>query len=239
MPEADRSLHAVYSSENPNDEERRRYAADLISAVAHLHANGVGHFDIKMMNALRMNGRICITDLDASAALGDLKYNCRFHLLFFSVYSRFEIRLNDLFTVFEFISIFTLKLCCVYCMLACLLACLSVCLPVCVRACVLPSQAKNLSGQSSAQAFSRQRCLQSLQQKTTWPNTKRTSLLMSTSNLRCGASYGQFIPLKAPSSSRLLSSIVKTTAMLRCIPKRYHTNSSRHPLQSMRGPLEL
>ena len=70
MPEAERSLHAVYSSESPDESHRRRYAADVIAAVAHLHQRGVGHFDVKMMNALRMNGRICITDLDASAILG-------------------------------------------------------------------------------------------------------------------------------------------------------------------------
>jgi serine/threonine protein kinase len=70
MPEADRSLHAIYTSERPDDDHIRTYFTDVFLAIAHLHEKGVGHFDIKLMNALRNNGHICITDLDASATLG-------------------------------------------------------------------------------------------------------------------------------------------------------------------------
>lgn len=67
MSEGDRSLHAICCYERPDLNQVRVYMRQLVTALQHLHEHGIIHLDMKLLNALRVDGRICITDMDASA----------------------------------------------------------------------------------------------------------------------------------------------------------------------------
>lgn len=43
----------------------------MVRALMHIHDSGMVHLDIKMMNALRVDGCIVMTDLDAAASWKD------------------------------------------------------------------------------------------------------------------------------------------------------------------------
>lgn len=69
MPEGDRNLHAIYMYERPDAKLVRDYMREVALAVKHLHENGIVHEDVKLLNVIRMEGRLCLIDLDAAADL--------------------------------------------------------------------------------------------------------------------------------------------------------------------------
>ena len=67
MPEGDRSLHAIFNYERPDLNHIRGYLQELATGLADLHANKIFHLDVKLLNALRVDGsRIIVIDMDAA-----------------------------------------------------------------------------------------------------------------------------------------------------------------------------
>lgn len=66
MPAADRSLETIFRCERPGLETVRVLALDVARCLEHCHARSVLHGDVKMSNAVRLEGRVCLVDLDAS-----------------------------------------------------------------------------------------------------------------------------------------------------------------------------
>lgn len=74
MPAADRSLFYILSSENvasKNWPVIKNIAHDIAAALRHIHELGFIHGDLKPTNIMRMNGKILLIDLDASATVGE------------------------------------------------------------------------------------------------------------------------------------------------------------------------
>lgn len=67
MPEADRSLHAIFMYERPDWLHCRLYFKEAALALHHLHQQGLVHGDVKLLNLLRHDNHICLADLDAVA----------------------------------------------------------------------------------------------------------------------------------------------------------------------------
>jgi len=70
MPAADRSLDAIFRQERPTLKEIKRYTKQLAEALGHLHAKSIMHGDIKLLNALRLDKRIRLIDMDSAALIG-------------------------------------------------------------------------------------------------------------------------------------------------------------------------
>lgn len=70
MPFADRSLQAIYVAERPDIVHVRGMIRDVVISLQHLHSKGIMHGDLKMNNILRVDGKICLTDLDTAAQIG-------------------------------------------------------------------------------------------------------------------------------------------------------------------------
>ena len=72
MPAADRNLDAIVRQERPDLNHIRSLSHELALAIRHLHENGIVHCDLKMLNVLRVNHDIRITDMDAAKVIGEV-----------------------------------------------------------------------------------------------------------------------------------------------------------------------
>ena len=70
MPAADRNLDAIFRQERPDTLHIRSMMREIGEAIAHLHSRGIMHGDLKLLNILRVNNRMCLVDLDAAAVIG-------------------------------------------------------------------------------------------------------------------------------------------------------------------------
>ena len=71
MPAADRNLRAIMDNERITDPEViKRMFHEIVRAVKFMHDRGVMHGDIKPRNVVRIDGRLVLIDLDASAEIG-------------------------------------------------------------------------------------------------------------------------------------------------------------------------
>lgn len=66
MPAADRSLDAIYTSELPDEDHVRMMMKEVAESLRHCHENGIIHCDLKMLNIVRVNGRMKLIDFDAA-----------------------------------------------------------------------------------------------------------------------------------------------------------------------------
>lgn len=71
MPSADRNLDTIFRSERPDINKIRSLAQDVALAIGHLNSNELLHGDLKFLNAVRINERLSLINLDASASIGD------------------------------------------------------------------------------------------------------------------------------------------------------------------------
>lgn len=69
MLEAEQTLDAIFRHERPDQDRLRSMFRELFMAVDFLHCNSVVHGDIKLLNVVRVNGRLKLIDLDASVEL--------------------------------------------------------------------------------------------------------------------------------------------------------------------------
>lgn len=65
---ADRNLESISRSENPSIQQLFGYLHDLTLCVDHLHSERIMHGDVKATNTVRLDGKMLIIDLDASAS---------------------------------------------------------------------------------------------------------------------------------------------------------------------------
>ena len=70
MPFADRSLDDIVNKERPDLQQIRAMMKHVALAVKHCHDRGVLHGDLKMLNCVRVEGKIKLIDMDASALIG-------------------------------------------------------------------------------------------------------------------------------------------------------------------------
>ena len=71
MPAADRTLDAIFRSERPDMTHVRAIMEEIAHALKHLHDDKkIIHGDLKMLNILRVDGRIRLIDFDAACTLG-------------------------------------------------------------------------------------------------------------------------------------------------------------------------
>lgn len=70
MPYGERNLDTIFRSERPDMVTVRKLMKEVGEALAYLHDQGVVHGDLKMLNVVRMNNRLSLIDLDASAKIG-------------------------------------------------------------------------------------------------------------------------------------------------------------------------
>ncbi|EOD13023.1 hypothetical protein EMIHUDRAFT_247174 [Emiliania huxleyi CCMP1516] len=71
MDAADRNLHQIYQQERPNVNTVRVCLEQVFEAVAHLHAKGLMHGDLKLLNVVRFrrDNRLRLIDFDAAAKI--------------------------------------------------------------------------------------------------------------------------------------------------------------------------
>lgn len=69
MPAADRSLDAIFRSERPSISNIRYMMHEVGLALLHCHSHQVVHGDLKMLNVLRVDGKMRLIDLDAAAKI--------------------------------------------------------------------------------------------------------------------------------------------------------------------------
>jgi len=71
MSAADRSLDAIFRQERPGTMQVALLMKEAALAVQHLHERDIVHGDLKMLNILRVEGRMVLVDMDAAAAVGE------------------------------------------------------------------------------------------------------------------------------------------------------------------------
>jgi hypothetical protein len=74
MPAADRNLQSIIANEAiaGQDWDRIRFIAiDILNAMDHFHKQGIVHCDIKPLNIMRIDNKIKLIDLDASAKIDE------------------------------------------------------------------------------------------------------------------------------------------------------------------------
>eukprot|EP01031_Cornospumella_fuschlensis_P024191 gene24191-29260_t len=69
MPAADKSLDAICRYERPDPAQVKIYAKDIAKCMCHLHEQGLVHADLKLLNAVRLQRKILLIDLDAAVAI--------------------------------------------------------------------------------------------------------------------------------------------------------------------------
>ena len=69
MPEADRNLDSIFRSERPNLLHIKSMMHDVGEALQHCHSKGIIHGDLKMLNVVRVEGKMRLIDLDAAAII--------------------------------------------------------------------------------------------------------------------------------------------------------------------------
>jgi serine/threonine protein kinase len=67
---ADRNLDTIFRYERPEGLKIRTIAKDFADAIAHVHSKELIHCDVKLMNAVRVAGRLQLIDFDASSENG-------------------------------------------------------------------------------------------------------------------------------------------------------------------------
>ncbi len=65
MPCADRNMDTIFRSERPDLNTARAHAQQVAESIQHLHHQGIVHGDLKLMNIVRIDERLCLIDLDA------------------------------------------------------------------------------------------------------------------------------------------------------------------------------
>jgi serine/threonine protein kinase len=78
MPSADRNLDTIFRSERPDINKIRALVSDVAKAVEHLHSKELLHGDLKFLNTVRIDERLCLIDLDASVFIGDTDPDAEF-----------------------------------------------------------------------------------------------------------------------------------------------------------------
>jgi ankyrin repeat protein/serine/threonine protein kinase len=71
MPAADRSLDASVRYENLKIKTSLDYAEHVLDCLVYLHQHDIVHGDVKLMNAVRLDNRIRLIDLDAAMTMND------------------------------------------------------------------------------------------------------------------------------------------------------------------------
>lgn len=66
MPAADRSLDAIYRSEQPNKNQIRLMMTEIALALEHCHKKKIIHCDLKMLNVVRVDCHMKLIDFDAA-----------------------------------------------------------------------------------------------------------------------------------------------------------------------------
>jgi serine/threonine protein kinase len=69
MPAADRSLDAIYTSELPDEDHVRMMMKEVAESLLNCHKKGIIHCDLKMLNIVRVNGRMKLIDFDAACEI--------------------------------------------------------------------------------------------------------------------------------------------------------------------------
>ena len=70
MPFASRSLDAIFRQERPDLAQIKAMMLQVAEALQHCHDRGVAHCDIKTLNVVRVEDRMCLIDMDASGVIG-------------------------------------------------------------------------------------------------------------------------------------------------------------------------
>ena len=70
MEAADRNLEQIYQAERLNFGQACALLRQLVEALEHVHDRGIIHGDVKPKNAVRLNDRIKLIDLDAALTVG-------------------------------------------------------------------------------------------------------------------------------------------------------------------------
>lgn len=69
MPCGDRSLDSIFRNECPDETEVKRMLEEVGEVLAHVHNKGLIHGNFKMSKIVRVNGRLCLIDMEASARI--------------------------------------------------------------------------------------------------------------------------------------------------------------------------
>jgi serine/threonine protein kinase len=75
---ADRNLDTIYRSERPDLPHIKVMMQEIGEALKHCHQNGIIHGDLKMMNVVRVKGKMRLIDLDASAVMNQDSFGMKF-----------------------------------------------------------------------------------------------------------------------------------------------------------------
>ena len=75
MPAANRSLDAIFRSERSDNTQVITQMKQVLAAVKHLHEKNLSHGDLKKLNVVRVQEKLCLIDLDATSSL-DGGYAC-------------------------------------------------------------------------------------------------------------------------------------------------------------------
>ena len=70
MPFAERTLDFIHRAERPDLAHVRMLMNQVGEALQHLHSKGIIHGDVKMLNIVRVDGRMRLIDLDAACKFG-------------------------------------------------------------------------------------------------------------------------------------------------------------------------
>jgi serine/threonine protein kinase len=79
MPCADRNLDTIFRSERPDINAIRAHIQAVAEDLCHVHSKKLVHGDAKLLNVVRINGRLYLIDLDASATIGDPDDDLKFY----------------------------------------------------------------------------------------------------------------------------------------------------------------
>jgi serine/threonine protein kinase len=71
MPAADRNLDTIYRSERPDLAHIKVMMQEVGEALHHCHEHGIIHGDLKMLNVVRVQGKMRLIDLDAAAVIDE------------------------------------------------------------------------------------------------------------------------------------------------------------------------
>ena len=102
MPAADRTLDAIFRSERPDIIHVRAIMEEIAKALKHLHDDKkIIHGDLKMLNILRVDGRIRLIDFDAACTVGT-KAGCKFSsgVLPPEMFARLTVQQSEQFTTY-------------------------------------------------------------------------------------------------------------------------------------------
>lgn len=107
MPAADRNLDTIYRSERPDLTHIKVMMQEIGEALHHCHAHGIIHGDLKMLNIVRVQGKMRLIDLDAAAVIEDEIYGAKFSsgILPPEMFCRLENQGNDAVEAYHKVSL--------------------------------------------------------------------------------------------------------------------------------------